>query len=204
MQCDKPRAGVSDLCTEQDSPISPTRNIWMFHNFGFPEPCLKPITDSCVPQHHKTELFRSAASLGGNTARTVLFSLGTGHTDRSKAPLLGLAQKLAHHGPLPSVPHHLSRTAAPRPLQSAPLPHRGGWWLAGAPWHTASAMGSLQQCGVGAVQPKGNHLEIPSWALSRTAHFTTDAAKPLTTLPPVLAFLSHSPPQQHCFVPSAR
>lgn len=132
VQCDKPRAGVSNSCTEQDSPISPTRNIWTFHNFGFLEHCLKPITDLCVPLHHKTELFRSAASLGGNTARTGLFSLGTEHTDCSKAPLLGLAQKLAHHGPLPLVPHCLSRTAAPRPLQSTPLPHRGGWWLAGA------------------------------------------------------------------------
>lgn len=102
--------------------------------------------------------------------------------------------------PWPS-PCHQNRTAAPWPLQSAPLPHRGGWWLAGTLYLGWEASNSA---GLGAVQPEGNYLEIPSWALSTTAHFTTDAAKPLTSLPRLLAFLSHSLPQSNCFMPSAR
>lgn len=48
VQRNEPRAQVSNSRTEQESPISPVKNIWMFHNFCFLEPSLKPITLICM------------------------------------------------------------------------------------------------------------------------------------------------------------
>lgn len=52
------------------------------------------------------------------------------HAAHSKAPPLGLARSWHSMACAHSAQH--SRTAAPWSLQSAPLPHRGGWWLPGA------------------------------------------------------------------------
>lgn len=101
VQRDKPRARSSNCCTEQHSPASPIRNIGMVHNFGFLQPCLKPIPDVC-PSAHRAELLRAAASLGGSTAQS--FPLAPSPL---QSPLAGL-------GPGAGTPWSSARSATTR------------------------------------------------------------------------------------------
>lgn len=110
-------------------------------------------------------------------------------TQPTAKPLLWAWPEAGTAWPVPTVP---STAGLQHPGHSRVLHCPTGWLV--APWgslHSASGMGSLQQRGLGAVQPKGNQLQMPSWALCTAAHSSRDAAKPLTSPPPVLAFLSH-------------
>lgn len=153
-------------------------------------------SDTCVVQQHKTELFRSAAFWVGKYSKNWVASHGREHTDHSKAVLLGLAQKLAHHGPLLPVPHqHVSNLPVhPRAdlqhlVHFKVLHHHtemvGESLQLTDTWHLAQEATNSRE--VGAVQPEGNYLEILSWDLTTTVSFTIDIAR-----------LSHHP--SYCFV----
>lgn len=101
VQYDKPRAHISNSCTEQHSPVSPPGNIWMLLNFGFLKPWLKPTTGMCPPQHHNTELLSTGSIPGREHSKS--WPVFPWHWARSpqQSPCAGLGPEAGTPRPSP-------------------------------------------------------------------------------------------------------
>lgn len=154
---------------------------------------------------------RICSLLGREYSKNWLASLGREHTNHSKATLLRLAQKLAHHGPLLPEPHPQASNSSMHSEQNCSISPKmlhchiemdGGSLRPTDTLHLAWEVTNSRE--VGAAQPEGNYLEISSWDLTTTVHFTTDVASLSHHPSSFLASLSHSSHQSHCLIHPSR
>lgn len=140
--------------TAQSHPLGTSG--WVCHSFGCLEPCLKPIPGSVSLSCSELQ----PAWEGGQPAMPCL-------------PLAPSMQPLCRASPAAGTPWPCPHCATPR----AGLQH-----LQSAQCHAEGAGGSqgslAPASGIGAGQPQGNSLEIPPWALSRTAQMQQSLSAP--------------------------
>lgn len=169
----------------------------MFHNFCFLELLSKPITLIHVSfSNTKQNCSYLQPSEWGNTARTGLLPMA--ESTQITAKLLCWAWPRSWHTMVLSFqcptsmsltcPCTLEQICSISPISKCSIATQR--WLVShcnslthGIWHR-KATNSRE---VGAVQPEGKYLEIPSWDLTTTVRFTIDIAR-----------LSHHP--SYCFV----